>query len=125
MEVLHPRCALDVHKDRVVACARHLVDGAVKREVRTFATTTRDLLSLSAWLAVQGCTHIVMEATGVYWKPVWHILSEGDFALTLASCEERPGPQDRRQRCDLAGRPPGPRLGPRQLRAGHPDAGAA
>ena len=86
MEVLHPRCAgLDVHKDRVVACARHMVDGAVTREVRTFATTTRDLLSLSAWLAVEGCTHIVMEATGVYWKPVWHILSDGDFALTLAN----------------------------------------
>jgi hypothetical protein len=47
MEVLHPRCAgLDVHKDRVVACARHLVDGAVKCEVRTFATTTRDVAVL-------------------------------------------------------------------------------
>ena len=86
MEVLHPRCAgLDVHKDRVVACARHMIDGAVTREVRMFATTTRDLLSLSAWLAVEGCTHIVMEATGVYWKPVWHILSDGDFALTRAN----------------------------------------
>jgi transposase len=86
MEVLYPHCAgLDVHKDTVVACARHMVDGTVKREVRTFKTTTSDLLALSEWLASQGCTHIVMEATGVYWKPVWHILSDGDFALTLAN----------------------------------------
>ena len=43
------------------------------------------LLALSAWLAGQGCTHIAMEATGVYWKPVWHILSDGDFELILAN----------------------------------------
>jgi transposase len=86
MEVLHRDCAgLDVHKDTVVACARHAVNGTVKREVRTFATMTKDLLALSEWLASEGCTHIVMEATGVYWKPVWHILSDGDFALTLAN----------------------------------------
>ena len=86
MEVLYPHCAgLDVHKDTVVACVRHMADGEVKREVRTFKTTTTDLLALSEWLASQGCTHVVMEATGVYWKPVWHILSDGDFALTLAN----------------------------------------
>lgn len=86
MEVLHPHCAgLDIHKDTVVACARHTIDGTVKREVRTFKTMTRDLLALSEWLASDGCTSIVMEATGVYWKPVWHILSDGDFELTLAT----------------------------------------
>jgi transposase len=86
MEVLHAHCAgLDVHKDTVVACARHIVDGAVKREVRTFKTTTSDLLALSEWLAAEGCTHVVMEATGVYWKPVWHILGDGDVTLTLAN----------------------------------------
>lgn len=86
MEVLHPHCAgLDIHKDTVVACARHTIDGTVKRDVRTFKTMTRDLLALSEWLASDGCTHIVMEATGVYWKPVWHILSDGDFELTLAN----------------------------------------
>jgi len=86
MEVLHSHCAgLDVHKGSVVACARHMVDGAVKREVRSFKTTTKDLMALSEWLSVEGCTHIVMEATGVYWKPVWHILSDGEFKLVLAN----------------------------------------
>jgi transposase len=86
MEVLHPHCAgLDVHKDSVVACVRHMVDGDVKREVRSFKTTTQGLMALSEWLSVEGCTHIVMEATGVYWKPVWHILSDGEFELVLAN----------------------------------------
>ena len=86
MEVLHAHCAgLDIHKDAVVACARHMVDGAVKREVRSFKTTTKELMALSAWLSVEGCTHLVMEATGVYWKPVWHILADGEFELVLAN----------------------------------------
>jgi transposase len=62
-----------------------MVDGAVKREVRSFKTTTKDLMALSEWLSVEGCTHIVMEATGVYWKPVWRILSDGEFELVLAN----------------------------------------
>ncbi len=86
MEVLYPHCAgLDIHKDTVVACVRYMVGNAIKREVRTFGTTTKALLDLSEWLAAEGCTHIVMEATGVYWKPVWHILSDGEFELTLAN----------------------------------------
>jgi transposase len=86
MEVLYPHCAgLDVHKDTVVACMRHMVDGSVRRDVRTFKTTTTELLALSDWLAAEGCTHVAMEATGVYWKPVWHILSDSDFSLVLAN----------------------------------------
>jgi transposase len=86
MEVLHPHCAgLDVHKDTVVACVRHAVEGKVEREVRSFKTTTVDLMTLSEWLSAEGCTHIVMEATGIYWKPVWHILSDGEFELMLAN----------------------------------------
>jgi transposase len=86
MEVLYPHCAgLEVHKDTIVACLRHMANGSVKREVRTFKTMTRDLLALSEWLAGAGCTHIAMEATGVYWKPVWHVLSDGDFVLVLAN----------------------------------------
>lgn len=66
MEVLHPHCAgLDVHKDTVVACVRHIVNGSVERAVRTFKTTTKDLLALSDWLAGERCTHVAMEATGV------------------------------------------------------------
>ena len=89
MEVLYPRCAgLDVHKATVVAAVRLAADGKVAREVRTFATTTAGLLELAEWLAESGCTHVVMEATGVYWKPVWHILAEGGFALVLANAAQ-------------------------------------
>jgi transposase len=62
-----------------------MVNGDVKREVRSFKTTTQGLMTLSEWLSVEGCTHIVMEATGVYWKPGWHILADGEFALVLAN----------------------------------------
>jgi len=86
MEVLHERCAgLDVHKNTVVACVRVMQGGKVDREVRTFKTMTRDLLALSDWLDGHGVRHVVMEATGVYWKPVWHILSDGEFELVLAN----------------------------------------
>lgn len=85
MELLHERCAgLDVHKDTVVACARIASDGKVARDVRTFETTTKALMALSEWLTEHGCTHVIMEATGVYWKPVWHVL-ESDFELVLAN----------------------------------------
>jgi len=86
MEVLYARCAgLDVHKDSVVAGVRLAEDGTARTEVRTFGTTTPELLALSAWLAEHGCTHIAMEATGIYWRPVWHILSDGEFTLILAN----------------------------------------
>jgi transposase len=86
MELLHSRCAgLDVHKDSVVACVRLAEGGAVTHEVRTFKATTDGLLSLAAWLAEQHVTHAVMESTGVYWKPVWHLLDDGDLQLSLAN----------------------------------------
>jgi transposase len=86
MEVVHPHCAgLDVHKDSVVACVRHMVHGAVTTDVRTFKTTTQELMALSDWLSAAGCTHAAMEATGVYWKPVWHILCDGELQLVLAN----------------------------------------
>jgi transposase len=86
MEVLHPRCAgLDVHKDSVVAAIRLAANGEPKTEVRTFSTTTPGLLALSEWLSHHACTHIAMEAMGVYWKPVWHILADGTFTLILTN----------------------------------------
>jgi transposase len=86
MEVLYPRCAgLDVHKDTVVAAVRIAAGGAPATQVRSFDTTTPGLLALSAWLAEHGCTHVAMEATGVYWKPVWHVLSDDDRVLILAN----------------------------------------
>jgi transposase len=86
MEVLYPRCVgLDVHKDTVVACVRVMEGGKAQAEVRTFKTVTSQLVALSEWLAGNGCTHVAMEATGVYWKPVWAILSDGGFTLFLAN----------------------------------------
>jgi hypothetical protein len=71
MELLYSRCAgLDVHKQTVVACARIVCHG---------------VLRLSDWLTERGCTHVAMEATGVYWKPVWHVLDDGGFKLILAN----------------------------------------
>ena len=85
MELLHARCAgLDVHATNVVACVRIATPGAVTYEYRTTPTTTRGLLELADWLTAHACTHVVLESTGVYWKPVWHILN-GHFSLTLAN----------------------------------------
>jgi len=85
MEVLWRRCAgLDVHKDTVVACLRIQEGKEVGKEARRFSTMTQDLLALGDWLEEQRCTHVGMEATGVYWKPVWHML-EGRFELVLAN----------------------------------------
>ena len=75
VEVHYVKCAgLDVHKASVVACTRVETEGGVAYQTRTFGTTTKQLLALAEWLATFGCTHIAMEATGVYWKPVWHVL---------------------------------------------------
>jgi transposase len=84
MEVIYPRCgALDVHKKNVVAGVRIAEDSQVTTDVKTFSTTTKGLLELSDWLSSYRITHVVMEATGVYWKPVWQVLSM-DEELTLA-----------------------------------------
>jgi transposase len=86
MDVLYQRCAgLDVHKDSIVAGIRLANGGPAHTEVRSFGTTTPQLLALSTWLAEHGCTHVAMEATGIYWKPVWHVLSDGEFTLILAN----------------------------------------
>ena len=86
MDVLYRCCAgLDVHKKTVVACVRRVgPDGGVEELVRTFGTTTGELLVLSDWLADQGASRAAMESTGIYWKPVWHIL-EGRLELLLVN----------------------------------------
>lgn len=85
MEVVHERCAgLDVHQQTVVACARVVSAGKIQQEVKTFDTTTQGLLALCDWLTTHGCTHVAMESTGVYWKPVWHVL-DTSFELILAN----------------------------------------
>jgi len=85
MQVMNPRCAgVDLGKDIVVAAIRVQGAGGVTRECRTYGTTSRELLDLSSWLLSHGVTQVVMEATGSYWKSVWHLL-EGQFELTLAN----------------------------------------
>src|SRR5215510_2461929 len=85
MDVVHVKCAgLDVHQQTVVACARISAGPTVTYDVRTFGTTTSDLLALSDWLTTHGCTHVALESTGVFWKPVWAVL-DGSFALVLAN----------------------------------------
>ena len=86
MEVMHERVAgLDVHKAMIVACVRIMAGGKISRECRTFETSTAGLEALLGWLTQSGCTHVAMEATGVYWKPVWNILSDGEFELIVAN----------------------------------------
>ena len=87
MEVLYARCAgLDVHKNQVTACRRIVDQGTVTQKVQVFSTMTSGLLALAEWLTEAQCTHVVMEATGVYWKPVWHVLEES-FELVLANAQ--------------------------------------
>jgi transposase len=84
MEVMYPRCAgLDLGKDTLVACVR-LHGAEIRQECRTFGMTTRDLLALADWLTAEGVTHVAMEATGTYWKGVWHVLEDA-FTLVLAN----------------------------------------
>ena len=86
MDVIYERVAgLDVHKETVVATVRVMVGAKAERECRTFETTTAGLSVLLAWLTEARCSHVAMEATGVYWKPVWNILSDGAFELIVAN----------------------------------------
>src|SRR6516164_5084661 len=86
MEVMHRRVAgLDVHKETVVACVRLMKGRKATRECRSFAAATTGLLELLAWLTASRVTDVAMEATGVYWTPVWKILSEGEFELVVAN----------------------------------------
>lgn len=80
-------CGLDVHKQTVVACLIRPTPGIGQtKTIRTFATTTAELDALADWLAEAGCTHVAMESTGVYWKPVYNRL-EGRFTLLVANAQ--------------------------------------
>lgn len=88
MEVLYPRCCgLDVHKKTVVACVLLTEAGqVVRKEVRTFPTMSADLLRLADWLRECGCTHVAMESTGVYWRPIYNLL-EDEFTLLVVNAQ--------------------------------------
>lgn len=86
MELMHERCCgLDVHKETIMACVR-VADGkeAARESIREFRTMTADLLQLGDWLREQRVRHVAMEATGVYWKPIWNLL-ESEFDLMLVN----------------------------------------
>jgi transposase len=88
MEVVYERCCgLDIHKRTVVAClAITEGNGRVQKQVRSFGTMTDELLALADWLSEQGVSHVAMESTGVYWKPVWNLL-EDRFTLLLVNAQ--------------------------------------
>ncbi len=80
-------CGLDVHQATVVACLLIVLKkGKVQKQIRTFGTTTRELMSLREWLLSEGCTHVAMESTGVYWKPIYAIL-EGALEIVVANAQ--------------------------------------
>lgn len=88
MEVLYTRCCgLDIHKKSVVACLIITEPGHKPvKETRTFRTMTADLLALADWLSDMGCTHVAMESTGVYWRPIYNLM-EGLFELLLVNAQ--------------------------------------
>ena len=94
MEVVNPRCAgLDVHKETVVVCISIREEGRLRQEVRTFGTMTSELLVLHDWLEAHRVTHVAMESTGVYWRPVYNLL-EDSFTVHSGQCcshQERAG----------------------------------
>ena len=98
MEVLYSRCCgLDVHKSSVSACVLIREAGRTQKKYGRYGAMTRDLEDLVRWLQELGVTHVAMESTGVYWKPVWNVL-EGQFHLLLVerpACKERPWSEDR------------------------------
>jgi hypothetical protein len=96
VEQIHERVAgLDVHRDSVAACVRTAGPrGAVANEKERFATTTTELARLGGWLADRQVTLVAMEATGVYWKPVYYALEHRGVAVQRASRQECPWPQN-------------------------------
>ena len=86
MENVFSRCAgLDVHKESVEACVRRMEpNGRLYQQTRHWGTMTRDLLAMADWMAAQGVTHVAMESTGVFWKPIYNLL-EGRFTMLLVN----------------------------------------
>ena len=91
MEVLYSRCCgIDVHKTFVMACLSIRQQGQRTKEVRRCSTMTNDLIALRTWLLEVGCTHVGLESTGVYWRPVYSHL-QGFFELVVANARHMKG----------------------------------
>ena len=88
MELVYQRCCgIDIHKKVIVACLIIVMaNGQRHKEIRSFRTVTSELLQLLDWLKAAGCTHVAMESTGVYWKPIYNLL-EGHFELLVVNAQ--------------------------------------
>ena len=95
-------CGLDIHKKLIVACLLiRLADGQLKKEVRTFSTMMAGLLDLLDWLKSAGCTHVAMESTGVFWKPIYNVL-EGEMEVLLVNAQHIKAVPGRKVRREVA-----------------------
>jgi transposase len=110
MDTLYPRCCgLDIHKRDLVACLiTPGTDGHPSKVIRKFGTMTTEVLAFADWLTAAGCTHVAMESTGVYWKPIYNLLEES-FILLLVNARHIkavPGRKTDVKDCEwVAGRP--------------------
>lgn len=105
MEVLYPRCSgLDVHKRFLVACLSIVqTNGQRHKELRQFSTMSNEILALKEWLKASGCRQIAMESTGVYWKPIFHLL-EDEFEIVLVNAQHMKAvafPKNGCERCGM------------------------
>jgi transposase len=102
MPVVHPICCgLDVHQAQLTACLRRVdTDGQVSTDVRAFATTDDALLTLSTWLTEQHCPVVALESTGVYWRPVYHVLDSTVEVLVGHAQEMRRRPGHKTDKAD-------------------------
>jgi hypothetical protein len=120
MEVVYPCCCgLDVHQKNVTACLLTMaLNGERQKELRTFGTMTDDLLALADWLVVAGCTHVAMESTGVYWKPIysapgkacaqgrrWFSETEQSSPTGASPVRSKPNQQTGNESCAVHGQP--------------------
>lgn len=88
MDVIFEKCCgIDVHKKSLTACIMVGAGTRVRREIRTYSAMTEDIENLRGWLKAEGITHVAMESTGVYWKPVYNILEE-DFTVMIANAKQ-------------------------------------
>ncbi len=95
MQVLYKRCCgLDVHKKTVTACAI-TPEG---KEIKTFGTMTEDIFALAEWVKGKGCTHVAMESTGVYWKPIYNLLELEDIKILVVNAQHIKMVHNRRKR---------------------------
>jgi len=84
MEIMYSHCCgLDVHKKTITAC----IITPKGKELRTFGTMTPDLLNLADWIKAKGCTHVAMESTGVYWKPIYNILEYYNLEILVVNAQ--------------------------------------